>query len=897
MFECLTDQDCPSTKKCSQFSCQAPEEERCDGLDNDLDGQTDETLLNACGQCDELPVEVCDELDNDCDGLTDEGFEEVGEQCEVSLDQGEDEEQVDGVWACVGGAVRCLPTGEQRATDEVCDGVDNDLDEQIDEELILSEVQCPSTTCRDLSDQRCEAGLIVNDCEVPLFEEDLTCDGVDDDCDGELDEDYLSVEVVCAEGCSFTGLTECVDEVVEDSCEQIRADNPDVCDGVDNDCDQEIDEGLNEWIDTEIECQQGVCQSTLKIYCEEGVETQVCADDPLLDPLTDPKNPIIASRFFDLCNGLDDDCDGFTDESSLDQEVLCESDPDEERPDEERPDEDIPNDLNPDTLNGWRVCEGGERVVEGCGVPIEERCNGRDDDRDGTVDEGFIGSEVECVCPPLNTSQSYRFDEVCYGVHRGLNLGVFVSSTFGDDESGSGLFNSPFASIGRAIEFTQAVAMSWPEELPRVIYVEIGRYEVEEYQVEGDLNIFGGFIVSMLDDNTLFWTPPNPNLFPSPQERLTTLYTESSVPIFSVLSSSSNLHLTELSIEIGDGFLGGGISSNSPTGLSLFRCSSSSLTRVLIEVGRGANGVDGASGHTPTLPVADGGFSMDNVPGEGGNNVDCCPNLECSGGRGGELFSIGESGSAPNGVVGGAGGTPPTLRGEDGGVGLPGTNGAPSPSYFGFFDPSTARWFPSNNEASPTDGTPGGGGGGGAGTSINQFPTEAGYGGGSGGCGGAAGQNGQNGGWSIGLILGVNCDLTSEQVFIKLSVGGDGGVGGAGGLGAEGNQGAPGVGRPFAGRGGNGGSGGCGGHGAGGYGGNMVGVILIDGVLPMNEEIIYEFSDQQASGGVGGRNDECITSQVGHSSEDGEIFEHICCGSESSNSSVSIRQCFPCNFK
>ena len=54
--------------------------ERCNAIDDDCDGRTDEGVANACGGCGAVPVDRCDGRDNDCDGRVDElsGADESG---------------------------------------------------------------------------------------------------------------------------------------------------------------------------------------------------------------------------------------------------------------------------------------------------------------------------------------------------------------------------------------------------------------------------------------------------------------------------------------------------------------------------------------------------------------------------------------------------------------------------------------------------------------------------------------------------------------------------------------------------------------------------------------------------------------------------------------------------
>jgi hypothetical protein len=70
-----------------------------------------------------------------------------------------------------------------------------------------------------------------------------TCNGVDDDCDGIVDNSVASTPTTCGTGaCSAAGQASCQNGSIVDSCTP-GAPSPETCNGVDDDCDGAIDEG------------------------------------------------------------------------------------------------------------------------------------------------------------------------------------------------------------------------------------------------------------------------------------------------------------------------------------------------------------------------------------------------------------------------------------------------------------------------------------------------------------------------------------------------------------------------------------------------------------------------------------------------------------------------------
>jgi streptogramin lyase len=125
-------------------------------------------------------------------------------------------------------------------------------------------------------------------CEEPEGYEnpEVSCDGLDNDCDGEIDEGLTNA-------CGFCGPLD-----------------PEVCDGIDNDCDGGID---NDPIDGTLYFRDADGDT----WGDPAVTIHACAAPPgyvTRGRDCDDTNPDIHPELPDLCNFIDDDCDGSVDE-------------------------------------------------------------------------------------------------------------------------------------------------------------------------------------------------------------------------------------------------------------------------------------------------------------------------------------------------------------------------------------------------------------------------------------------------------------------------------------------------------------------------------------------------------------------------------------------------------
>ena len=375
-----------------QNSCMAgtpaASDDTCDGIDDNCNGQTDEgyvaTTTNCgVGACAAMGMTscvdgheqnscmpgtpgasdaTCNGVDDNCNGLVDEGFVAMMTTCGVGACA------ATGMTSCMGGheVNTCMP-GTPFANDATCNGIDDNCNGLVDEGFVSTATSCGTGACAASGMTSCVNGMVQDSCHAGTpAPSDMTCDGIDDNCNGSIDEGYMGVNTTCGVGsCLRSGMTSCVMGHEQNSCSPgAPAANDATCDSADNDCDGNVDE---DFATTVTHCGVGEC-------ARDG-RTNSCVNRQIVNScVAGTPAPNDAT-----CNGKDDNCNGQTDEEFVSTVSHCGT--------------------GACARTGTTSCSSGsvhDSCVAGNPAASDTTCNGIDDNCNGSTDEGYQPMATNC---------------------------------------------------------------------------------------------------------------------------------------------------------------------------------------------------------------------------------------------------------------------------------------------------------------------------------------------------------------------------------------------------------------------------------------------------------------------------------------------------------------------
>jgi hypothetical protein len=340
-------------------------DERCDGIDNDCDGAVDNntrdgddwfadqdddgfgdphTSVVSCGQpsgfvsnnddCDDERADLTDGqswfLDDDADGFGD--ADESLRSCERPGGYTHDATDCDDDDTTV------FPTAAEHCNDR-----DDNCNGEVDEAAVdpsawygdgdRDGAGSPASLTLDCDPVADHVGN-ANDCDdvdpFTYLDAPELCDGVDNDCDGIVDNDVVDdlpfygdndgdgygtdddVVEDCAPPDGYSG----TDDDCDDNDPDAHPYADEVCNAKDDDCDgtvDNVDSGIPLWLDADgdgfgdPDLPQLACEPSDDMVANDGD----CNDD----------NPAVNPDALDVCNGVDDDCDPDTREDTLDGDI------------------------------------------------------------------------------------------------------------------------------------------------------------------------------------------------------------------------------------------------------------------------------------------------------------------------------------------------------------------------------------------------------------------------------------------------------------------------------------------------------------------------------------------------------------------------------------------------
>jgi hypothetical protein len=495
-------------------ACDPPSGALADATDcNDAD-----PLINPDG------LEICNLVDDDCDGLVDDADPDVDASGGVTLyadadgdsygDVGMPVLACDGAPGFVADATDCVDSNPaiNPGAIEVCNGLDDECDGLIDDVDPSLDGATTSTWYADadgdghgdpaVSLAVCDPGsgwvLVATDCDdsnpdsYPGAPE--LCDGEDNNCNTAIDEGIVYTPYYAdVDGDGFGDASDSVSDCAlpsgyannDDDCDDadpaINPDAVELCNEVDDDCNGLVDDdaGLTWYADVDADGYGDPLAAMLACELPSGF----VADDTDCDDTFDFVNPGAP----ELCDGLDNDCDGVVDEPDAIDAIEWYADLDEDgfgwfddymigcSPDEgfvasdlDCDDEDelinpdateVPYDGVDDDCDGYDLTDVDADTWDGepaggddCddtdpatypGAP--ELADGIDNDCDGLVDEGSDGAdddgdgftELGGDCDDADPSAHPGGVEVCDGVDNDCD-GLIDEGTECYDDDGDG---------------------------------------------------------------------------------------------------------------------------------------------------------------------------------------------------------------------------------------------------------------------------------------------------------------------------------------------------------------------------------------------------------------------------------------------------------------------------
>jgi hypothetical protein len=463
--------------------------------------------VTLSGDCDDAnnavypgATESCDLLDNNCDSNVDEGFDQ----------------DADGYSSC-GGDCDDTQASINPGMAEIClDNLDNNCNGTIDEatgsiwyqdadgdgfgNIFFSQASCDQPVGYVLNFDDCND----NDASLTTISTEV-CDGLDNDCDGAVDngftyQDYFAdmdgdgfgdqatLTNACAQPVGYvTDNTDC-----NDTDALINTAAVEICDAQDNNCDGMSDEGFDLDADGYTTC-SGDCNDsdasvnpTSTEICGNGSDEDCDGVDSLcgtlgctsplacnFDPAATIDDGSCILPTVEECDGLDNDCDGLTDDGVLTTYYA-----------------DVDGDGLGNPNNTIAACS----LLPGFVVNFQD-C----DDTDATL----LGPGSSCDNgSDLDTLDTYQVDCSCQGLLFGCT--DLVACNYDENatyEDGSCTYsNLQLASItgdSLVLPFTQAHQYSYPDTIPGLSF-------------QWTLNALGVFIPNSSIDTssvvTVFWS-------------------------------------------------------------------------------------------------------------------------------------------------------------------------------------------------------------------------------------------------------------------------------------------------------------------------------------------------------------------------------------------------------